>query len=95
MMTGFYLPNYTLLVLAAVVACWFVTDARPALGLVAAALLTFLLGDLAILPLVRIPTADAVLLVLVPLAIGLAIMIPLAWLLHRQAAPGLRPLPKP
>jgi len=95
MMAGFHLPEYAILLLPAVVACWFVTDARPAFGFVAAALLTFLLWDLDILPLVRIPTWDAVLFVLVPLAVGLAIMLPLAWLLHRQAAPRLRPLPKP
>ena len=84
--TGFYLTEYALLLLMAVVACWFVTDARPAFGLVAAALLTFLLWDLDALPLMQIPTGDAALLVLVPLAVGLAIMLPLAWLLHRQAA---------
>jgi hypothetical protein len=95
MMAGFYLPEYAILLLTAVVACWFVTDARPAFGLVAAALLTFLLGDLDILPLVRIPTGDAVLFVLVPLAIGLAIMLALARLLHRQAAPRLGPVPRP
>jgi hypothetical protein len=93
--TGIYLPEYAILLLAAVVTCWFVTDARPAFGLAAAALLTFLLWDLDILPLVRIPTADAVLFVLLPLAIGLAIMLPLAWLLHRQAASSPRPLPRP
>lgn len=81
--------------MTAVVACWFVTDARPAFGLVAAALLTCLFWELNTLPLLSIPTGDDVLLVLLPLAIGLAIMLALAWLLHRQAAPRLRPLPKP
>jgi hypothetical protein len=94
MMAGFYLPEYAILLLTAVVACWFVTDARPAFGLVAAALLTSLFWELNTLPLLRIPTGDAVLVVLLPLAIGLAIMLPLAWLLHRQAASSPRPLPE-
>ena len=93
-----HVSEYAILLLAAVIACWFVTDVRPAFGLVAAALLTFLLWDLnnaALIPFVRISTGDAVLLVVLPVAIGLAIMLPLAWLLHRQAAPRLRPLSKP
>jgi hypothetical protein len=94
-MTGIYLPEYAILLLAAVVACWFVTDARPAFGLVVAALLTFLLWDLETLALTRISTGDAVLLVLLTLTVGLAIMLPLAWLLHRQAASSPRPLPEP
>jgi hypothetical protein len=92
------IPEYAILLLAAVVACWLVTDARPAFGLVVAALLTFLLWDLDVLtlnPLAQISTGDAVLLVVLPVAIGLAIMLPLAWLLRRQAAPNPRPLPEP
>ena len=90
-------PEYAILLLTAVVACWFVTDARPAFGLVAAALLTCLFRDLMTLnlPLLQRPDRGRRPPVLLPLAIGLAIMLPLAWLLHRQAAPRLRPLPKP
>jgi hypothetical protein len=94
-MTGFYLTEYAILLLLAVVACWFVTDARPAFGLAAAAVLTFLLWDLDVLSLMRLPTEDAVLLALLPLPVGLAIMAPLSWWLHRQAALRPRPLPEP
>jgi hypothetical protein len=91
--TAVDVPDHAILVLAAVVACWFVTDARPTFGLVAAAMLTWLNRDLVTLnlPFVSGSNGDAVL----PLAIGLAIMLALTWLLHRQAAPRLRPLPKP
>jgi len=94
--TGFYLPGYALALLAAVVACWLVTDARPVFGLIAAALLTLVLWDVGTLPFVLISTETAILVVVVlPLAIVLAIMLALAWLLHRQAASSPRPLPKP
>ena len=92
------IPEYAILLLAAVVACWFVTDARPAFGLVAAALLTFLLLDIRTMtvnPPPNILTGDADLRLLLTLGIGLSVMLALAWLLHRQAAPRLRPLPKP
>jgi hypothetical protein len=92
------IPEYAILLLTAVVACWFVTDVRPAFRLVAAALLTFLLLDIRTLtlnPLAQTSTEDAALLVVLPTAIGLPVMLALAWLLHRQAAPRLRPLPKP
>jgi hypothetical protein len=89
------IPEYATLLLAALVACWFVTDARPAFGLVVAALLTFLLWDLDNMALTTVSTGDAVLPVLLTLAIGLAIMLALGWLLHRQAVASPRPLPKP
>jgi len=96
MNTGIYLPEYAILLLAAVVTCWFVTDARPAFGLITAVLLTFLLYDVGTLPSVLISTEIPILVVVVlPLAIGLAIMLALAWLLHRQAASSPRPLPRP
>jgi hypothetical protein len=91
-----YVPGYAIALLAAVVVCWLVTDARPAFGLIAAALLTLLLWDVGTLPFVLI-SAEAVILVVVvlPLAIGLAVMLALGWLLHRQATASPRPLPKP
>jgi hypothetical protein len=95
-LTAVHVSQYAILLLAAVIACWFVTDVRPAFGLVAAALLTFLLWDLdtaVTMPFIRISTGGNVLLVVLPVAIGLAIMLPLAWLLHRQTKPNPRPLP--
>jgi hypothetical protein len=91
-----YVPGCGILLLAAVVVCWTVTDARPAFGLVAGVVLTLLLWDLATLPSVLRSTGYAILVVnVLPLAIGLAIMLPLAWLLRRRAASSSRPLPKP
>ena len=90
------MPGYGILLLGAVVACWLVTDARPAFGLVAGAVLTLLLWDLASLSSVLRSTGNAILVVnVLPLAIGLVLMLALAWLLHRQAASSPRPLPKP
>ena len=94
--TIIYLPDYALPLLAAAVACWFVTDARPAFGLAAAAVLTLLLWYLDTLGVPPPLRENAILVViLLPLTIGLAIMLPLAWLIHRQAASSPRPLPKP
>ena len=96
--TSVDVPEYTILVLAAIVACWFVTDARPAFGVVAAVLPTLLIRGIVIvivMPHISTSTGDAFLLALLPLGIGLAITVPVAWLLHRQAAPSPRPLPKP
>jgi hypothetical protein len=95
--TEIYLPDYAFALPAAAVACWLVTDARPAFGLIAAVLLTFLLDDVGTpLPAVLGSTETAILVVFVlPLAIGLTIMLALARLLHRQAPSRPRPLPKP
>ena len=94
--TGVYVPGYAIALLAAVVVCWLVTDARPAFGLIAAALLTLLLWDVGTLPFALISTEAVILVVVVlPLAIGLAIMLALGWLIHRQAASSPRPLPEP
>jgi hypothetical protein len=94
--TEIYLPDYAFALPAAAVACWFVTDARHAFGLIAAVLLTFLLDDVGTLPAVLGSTETAILVVFVlPLAIGLTIMLALARLLHRQAPSRPRPLPKP
>ena len=88
-------PDYAILLSAAVVVCWMATDARPAFGLVAGAVLTLLLWDLATLPSVLRSTGNAILVVnVLPLAVGLAIMLTLAWLLHRRAASRPRPLPE-
>jgi hypothetical protein len=95
--TLIYLPDYALPLSAAAVACWFVTDARPAFGLVAAAVLTLLLwylDTLAVVPALR-GNGSILVVILLPLAIGLAIMLALGWLLHRQAVASPRPLPKP
>ena len=81
-----YLPVDGILVLAPVVACWLVTDARPALGFAAAAVLTLLDSDLRVAPFLPNLNSDAVCVHdSVSLGIGLAIMLLLGWLLRRQA----------
>jgi hypothetical protein len=98
LLTTMDIPEYAILLLAAVVACWVVTDVRPAFALVAAALLTSLLWDLqnlALNPFGRVSTEEAALLVVLPTAIGLPVVLALAWLLRRQAAARLGPLPRP
>ncbi|HEY6492390.1 MAG TPA: hypothetical protein VIZ43_03895 [Trebonia sp.] len=85
---------YTLVALAAVVVCWLATDARPALALCVAELLT-------LTPSLIIWTATAgswsmaaaELMSYVPwLAVIAPIMLPAVWLLRRQTAPRPRPV---
>jgi hypothetical protein len=85
---------YTLVALAAVVVCWLATDARPALALCVAQLLT-LAPSLIIWTATAgsWPMVAAELMSFVPwLAVIAPIMLPAAWLLRRQTAPRPRPV---
>jgi hypothetical protein len=92
--TEIYLPGYAVLLLAAVVACWLVTDARPAFGLVAAVLLMLVMFDLVsqLNGIVRSSPSVTLIVNVLPITIGLVIMLPVAWRLRRQAAPRARAL---
>jgi hypothetical protein len=79
--------------LAVVVTCWLVTDARPAFGLSVAVLLTLLQWDASILLTgYGLPAYALVMLVLLPLAVSVAITLGVLRLLCRHAAPAPRPL---
>jgi hypothetical protein len=85
-----------LLLLAVVVVCWLVTDARPAFALCLAVLLGAVMTTLPSLVYggsLRI----AIMMALLPyVAIVLPVLLPAAWLLlRRQKAPGPRPFPEP
>ena len=87
------------LLLAVVVVCWLVTDARPAVGLCVAQLLGVLLSSLYELayPGFSGSLKIAMVMALLPqFAIVLPVLLPASWLLlRRQKAPSLRPLPEP
>ena len=76
---------------AVLVVCWLVTDARPAFALCLAVLLWVVTTTLAELPYgVSLEAA------LVQFAVVLPVLLPAAWLLlRRQKAPGPRPDPEP
>jgi hypothetical protein len=99
MVKAFYLSDDAWLLLAAVVVCWLVVDARPAFSLWIAQLLTVLLGNLFqfSLFLTHIEGRDMVLntlkIPLLQLAFTAPIMLPAFWLLRRQIASRPRPLP--
>ena len=89
-----YVPQYAELVLAVVVVCWLATDARPAFGICTALLLMHLVEIAEILTFaggssrwLEIANDDALLL---QLALVLAFMLPVTWLLRRQTAPPVR-----
>lgn len=85
--------SYAILLLAAVVACWLATDARPAFGLIAAVLLAPLLADVDNhLSGIRASLTNTLVFEVLPLAIGLALLLPVAWRLRRQSAPRPRAL---
>ena len=85
------------MLLAAVVVCWLVTDARPAFALCVAVLMA---GVTTALP--DLVYGDSQLMIvglqflLVEFAFVLPILLPAAWLLlRRQKAPSPRPYPEP
>lgn len=86
-----------LLLLTVTVACWLVTDARPAVALCVAWLLLVLLGILPDLLFHNHLFARQVLEVLPEqFAVVLPILLPAAWLLlRRQKTPSPRPYPEP
>ena len=81
-----------LLLLALVVVCWLVTDARPAFGLCVAALMTALVGTLTQLARTGwLDTPTFLEYLLIDFAIITPVMLPAAWLLlRRQTAPSPR-----
>jgi hypothetical protein len=83
-----------LLLLAVIVICWLVTDARPVFGFCVALLLT---GLSVILATTGSLDSDisALMASLVLLAIVAPIMLSAAWLLRRKSVPSPRPIPKP
>jgi hypothetical protein len=84
-----------LVLLAVVVVCWLVTDARPALALCLAALLETVTGFLSDLAFGDFLTAR-VELVLIQFALVLPVLLPAAWLLlRRQKAPSPHPFLEP
>ena len=84
------------MLLAVVVVCWLVTDARPAFALCLAVLLqavTITLPELAYSDYFLIDHLESLLIVF---AIVLPVLLPAAWLLlRRQKTPGPRPYPEP
>ena len=94
-----FLELCALLLLAVVVACWLVTDARPAFALCLAGLLGAVITTLPALvdggsPMwVRLAELK---LFLLYVALVLPVLLPAGWLLlRRQKAPGPRPFPGP
>ena len=85
------------LLLAAVAACWLVTDARPAFGLCVVQLLIVLLGSLSRLAYPGSPPLNPVIVnFLLWSVILLPILVPAAWLLlRREKTPGPLPYPEP
>jgi hypothetical protein len=84
-----------LLLLAVVVACWLVTDARPAFGLCLAVLLEGVISTLPNL-IYRHYLYAAMEFLLMDFVIVLPILLPAAWLLlRRQKAPSPHPYPEP
>jgi hypothetical protein len=84
-----------LVLLAVVVVCWLVTDARPALALCLAALLETVTGSLSDLALGDYLNVWLELL-LIQFALVLPVLLPAAWLLlRRQKAPSPHPYPEP
>src|SRR5205807_1711621 len=94
-----FLELCALLLLAVVVVCWLVTDARPAFALCLAVLLGAVITTLPALvdggsPMwVRLAELK---LFLLYVALVLPVLLPAGWLLlRRQKAPGPRPFPGP
>lgn len=85
------------LLLAAVAACWLVTDARPAFGLCVVQLLIVLLGSLSRLAYPGSPPLNPVIVnFLLWSVILLPILVPAAWLLlRREKTSGPLPYPEP
>jgi hypothetical protein len=85
-----------LLLLAVVVVCWLVTDARPAFALCLAVLLGAVTSTLPALVADESLMSWALEFLLVVFAIVLPVLLPAAWLLlRRQKAPSPRPFPGP
>jgi hypothetical protein len=80
----------TRLLLLVVVACWLVTDARPAFAFCVAELLTVLI---AIVPDLAIPGIHPAMLMtlLLQFTIILPVLLPASWLFWRQTAGGTSP----
>ena len=84
-----------LVLLAVIVVCWLVTDARPAFALCLAVLLETVIATLPQL-LYSNYLNPWLMLLLIQFAIVLPILLPAAWLLlRRQKTPSLRPFPEP
>jgi hypothetical protein len=85
------------LLLAAIVACWLVTDARPAFGFCFVRLLTSLLGGLSQLAYPGWPALNAFIVsFLLQSVVLLPVLLPAAWLLlRRQKTQGPLPYPEP
>jgi hypothetical protein len=83
--------------LAVVVVCWLVTDARPAFALGVGVLLQAVMTTLSVLALGGLPlTIQNMNFLLLLFAVTLPVLLPAAWLLlRRQKAPGPRPFPGP
>jgi hypothetical protein len=92
-----FLELGTWLLLAAVAACWLVTDARPAFGLCVVRLLIVLLGGLSRLAYPGSPPLNPVIVnFLLWSVVLLPILLPAAWLLlRRKKTPGPLPYPEP
>jgi hypothetical protein len=85
-----------LLLLAVVVVCWLVTDARPAFALCLAVLLGAVMTTLPSLVYGGSPRIAIVMALLPYVAIVLPVLLPAAWLLLcRQKAPSRCPFPEP
>lgn len=85
-----------LLLLAVVVVCWLVTDARPALALCVAVLLGAVTTTLADLVSDESLMSWALQFLLIVLAFVLPVLVPAAWLLlRRPKTPGSHPFPEP
>jgi hypothetical protein len=91
-----YLELGALLLLAVVVVCWLVTDARPAFALCLAVLLEAVMITLPELVYRDYFLIDHLESFLIVFAIVLPVLLPAAWLLlRRQKAPSPRPYPEP
>ena len=91
-----YLEPGELLLLAVVVVCWLVTDARPAFALCLAVLLEAVMITLPELVYRDYFLIDHLESFLIVFAIVLPVLLPAAWLLlRRQKAPSPRPYPEP
>jgi hypothetical protein len=95
-----YLEFDVLVVLAVVVVCWLVTDARPAFALCLAVLLQVVMTALIDLtfgsPLGILTRLEGLESLLIWFAFILPVLLPAAWLLlRRQKAPGPHPYPGP
>jgi hypothetical protein len=92
-----FLELGTWLLLAAVAACWLVTDARPAFGFCFVRLLIALLGSLSQVAYPGWLALNAFIVnILLQSAVLVPILLPAAWLLfRREKTPGPLPYPEP